>query len=147
MVPPASVDESVKLAVSPLVVNAKYALGVPPVAAALTVKPSVAVCVSDPDVPVTVTVALPVAAVLLALRVNVLDPVVLAGLNDAVTPDGSPDALNATLPLKPFCGEIVSVLVPLEPCAMLNDAGEAAIEKSGAGAVEDTAKIRSSDSS
>jgi hypothetical protein len=122
-------------------------LGVQPPPDADTARLKVVVCVSDPDVPVIVTVALPVAAVLLALRVSVLDPVVLAGLNDAVTPEGSPDALNATLPLNPFCGEIVSVLVPLEPCAMLNDAGEAAIEKSGAGAVEDTAKIRSSDSS
>ena len=134
--------------VTVLPLHSTVPLGVqPPPLDADTARPSVVVCVSKPDVPVIVTVALPVAAVLLALRVSVLDPVVLAGLNDAVTPDGSPEALSATLPLKPFCGEIVTELVPLAPCVTLNEAGDAAIEKSGAGAVEDTAKIRSSDSS
>jgi hypothetical protein len=55
-----------------------------------------------PDAPVTVTVAVPVAAVLLAVNVNVLVPVVVAGLNDAVTPLGRPDADRPTLPLNPF---------------------------------------------
>ena len=55
-----------------------------------------------PDVPVIVTVAVPVAAVLLAVSVNVLALVVLVGLKDAVTPLGKPDADRLTLPLKPL---------------------------------------------
>ena len=54
-----------------------------------------------PDVPVMVTVAVPVAAVLLAFRVNVLVLDVLAGLNDVVTPLGRPVAVKLTLQLKP----------------------------------------------
>ncbi len=54
------------------------------------------------DVPVTVTVTVPVAAVLLAVSVNVLVLAVLLGLNDAVTPLGSPEADKLTFPVKPF---------------------------------------------
>lgn len=55
-----------------------------------------------PDVPVMVTVTVPVAAVLLAFSVKMLVLEVLLGLKDAVTPLGSPDANKLTLPLKPF---------------------------------------------
>jgi len=55
-----------------------------------------------PHVPVMVTVAVPVAAVLLAVSVKVLVPEVLLGLNDAVTPLGRPDADSPTVPLKPL---------------------------------------------
>jgi hypothetical protein len=48
----------------------------------------------------------------------VLAPVVLAGLNKAVTPLGSPDAVRLTLPLKPFCEPTVIVLLPLLPCLL-----------------------------
>jgi hypothetical protein len=68
-----------------------------------------------PDVPVIVTVDVPVAAVLLAVSVNVLVLVVLGGLKDAVTPLGRPEADRPTLPLKPFCGVTVIVLEPLVP--------------------------------
>lgn len=81
-------------------------------AAATTVRLTVAVCVSVPDVPVMVTVAAPVVAVLLAVNVRTLVLVVLAGLNEAVTPDGKPDAVNATLPVKPLRSVTVTVLVP-----------------------------------
>jgi hypothetical protein len=87
-----------------------------------------------PDEPVIITVAVPVAAVLLAVSVNELAPVVLLGLNDAVTPLGRPDADKLTLPLKPFCGATVIVLVPLAPCAMVTLLGDAEIEKLGGGA-------------
>ena len=60
------------------------------------------VFVKLPDVPAMVTVAVPVVAVPLAVRVNVLVLVVLLGLNDAVTPPGKPDADKLTVPLKPF---------------------------------------------
>jgi hypothetical protein len=77
-----------------------------------------------PDVPVMVTVAVPVVAVLLAVNVNVL--VVVAGfvLNDAVTPLGRPDADKVTLPLKPFCGVTVIVLVPAVPCVIVKLLGD-----------------------
>lgn len=55
-----------------------------------------------PDVPVMVTVTVPVAAVLPAFSVKMLVLEVLLGLKDAVTPLGSPDANKLTLPLKPF---------------------------------------------
>ena len=86
-----------------------------------------------PLVPATVTVTVPVAAVLLAVSVNVLVLVVLPGLNDAVTPLGRPDADKLTLPLKPFCGVTMMMLVPLAPCTTVTLLGEAEREKFGAG--------------
>ena len=85
----------------------------------------VVVFVKLPDAPVIVTVAVPMVAVLLAVSVNVL--AVLAGfeLNDALTPLGRPDADKLTLPLKPFWGVIVTVFVPLLPCARVKLLGEA----------------------
>jgi hypothetical protein len=66
-----------------------------------TVRETVVVFVKLPDVPVMVTVAVPVVAVLLAVSVSVLVLAVLLGLNDAVTPLGSPDADKLTFPVKP----------------------------------------------
>ena len=83
------------------------------------------VFVKLPDEPVTVTVTVPVAAVLLAASVNVLVLAVLLGLNDAVTPLGRPDADKLTLLLKPFCGVTVMVLVPVVPCASVMLFGDA----------------------
>lgn len=81
------------------------------------------------DEPVTVTVKVPVVAVLLAVKVNVLVPVVLPGLKDAVTPVGRPEADKVTALLKPFCGVMVRVLAPLEPCRMVKLLGAAEIVK------------------
>jgi len=78
-----------------------------------------------PDSPATLTVYVPVVAVLLAASVRVLLPVVLLGLNVAVTPVGRPDADRVTLALKPFCGVTVMVLVPLAPWKMLRLLGDA----------------------
>jgi hypothetical protein len=47
-------------------------------------------------VPVTVMVAVPVGVESLTFSVRVLVEVVGSGLNDAVTPVGSPEALNVT---------------------------------------------------
>ena len=91
------------------------------------------VLVKLPEVPVMVTVTVPVVAVLLAVSVNVLVLVVLPGLNDAVTPLGRPDADKLTLPLKPFCGVTMMMLVPLAPCTTVTLLGEAEREKFGAG--------------
>jgi hypothetical protein len=85
----------------------------------------VAVFVKLPDVPLTATVTVPVAAALLAVSVNVLVLAVLLGLNDAVTPLGRPDADKLTLPLKPFCGVTVMVLAPLAPCVIIKLLGDA----------------------
>jgi hypothetical protein len=101
--------------------------------AALTVRETEVLLVKLPDVPVTVTVAGPVVALLLAVRVRVLvvvPPEVVTGfgLNDAVTPLGRLEAERLTLPLKPFCGVTVIVLVPESPCVMpklLDDAERA----------------------
>jgi hypothetical protein len=101
------------------------------VAAAFTVRVIVVVCVRLPEVPVIVTVDVPVVAVLLAVKVTVLLVVVLPGLNDAVTPPGSPEADKLTLPVKPFTGLTVIVLVPLPPCVTDTLVGEADSEKSG----------------
>jgi hypothetical protein len=55
-----------------------------------------------PEVPVMVSGKVPVAAVVLAVNVKVLEPMVLAGLNVGITPLGRPDTDKLTLPLKPF---------------------------------------------
>ena len=91
----------------------------------VTVRVIVVVCVKLPDEPVIVTVAVPVVAVLPVASVNVLVVLAGLGLNDAVTPVGRPEADKLTLPLKPFCGAIVTVLVPLVPCVMLRLLGAA----------------------
>jgi hypothetical protein len=90
-----------------------------PEEADVTVSVSVVVCVKLPEVPVTVTAAVPVVAVPLAVSVSVLVLVAGFGLKFAVTPFGRPEAENDTLPLKPFSGVIVIVLVPWLPCATL----------------------------
>ena len=93
------------------------------------------------DVPVIVTEAVPVAAVPLAVSVNVLVLPVGLGLNDAVTPLGRPEADKLTLPLTPFSGVTVMVLAPLVPCVIVTLLGEVEREKFGGratGAVIDT---------
>ena len=74
----------------------------------------VVVWVREPETPVTVTVLVPLVAVLLAVRVRVLVPVAGFGLNDAVTPVPSPLADKATLPVKPLDGVMVIVVEPLD---------------------------------
>lgn len=105
--------------------------------AALTVTEMVVMAVALPDVPVMVTVAGPVAAVLLAVSVSVLvvraETVAGFGLNDHVSPAGKPDADNVTLPLKPFCGVTEMLLVPLAPCVTGTVDGDADSVKLGAG--------------
>src|SRR5579863_10654715 len=81
--------------------------------------------VSVPDFPVMVTVKVPVVALPPAERVKVLEPVAGLGLNDAVVPLRVPEAESVTLPLKPFDGVMVMVLLPLALRAMLRLVGEA----------------------
>ena len=92
---------------------------------AFTVRLIVVVLVRVPEVPVMVTGTVPVLAVLLAASVRVLEVVAGFGPKDAVTPVGSPDADRLTLPLKPYWGVTLIVLVPLAPCTIVNAVGAA----------------------
>ena len=62
----------------------------------------VVVTVCEPDVPVMVTVLVPIGAEAAMLRVSVLLKVVGLGENDAVTPLGSPETERFTPPVKPY---------------------------------------------
>jgi hypothetical protein len=111
-----------------------------PVVDGLTVSAIVVECVSAPDVPVTVMVAVPVAAAELAVSVNVLVVLPLAAgvtgfaLNDAVTPLGRPDADSVTALANAFCDVMVTVLVPLAPCVTVTLLGDALTLKFGVAA-------------
>ena len=98
----------------------------PGVVLVLTASAIVVVAVSEPEVPVTVTVNAPVVAVLLAVRVSMLLLVVGLVPNEAVTPLGKPDAARVTLPVNPPVSVTLIVLVPLLPCVIDNDEGDAA---------------------
>jgi hypothetical protein len=102
------------------------------VTAALTVRLTVVVCVKLPEVPVIVTVAAPVVALPLAVKVSVVELVEGFGLKAAVTPLGKPVAEKVTLPLKPFVGATEIVLVPpAPPCVIVTLEGEAESVKFG----------------
>jgi hypothetical protein len=100
-------------------------------AGAVTVSDTVVVCVRLPDVPVMVTVAVPVVAVELALSVRTLVEVVGLVPKLAVTPEGRPEADKVTLPVNPPEGVTVIVLLPLVPCVTLKLVGDAESEKFG----------------
>ena len=87
---------------------------------AFTVKFTATEVDAVPEVPVMVTVLVPVAAADVALNVATLEVAVDAGLNDTVTPVGRPVAVSATLPVNPLFGATVMVLVAPAPCATLN---------------------------
>ena len=87
-----------------------------------------------PDVPVTVTVNVPVAAELDAVRVRLLVDVAGFVPNVAVTPLGTPDAAKVTLLLNPFAGLIVMVVEPNDPCRIVKVVGAADSVKLGGGA-------------
>jgi hypothetical protein len=101
------------------------------VAVAVTVTASVVVAVRLPEVPVIVTVELPVVAVELAVRVSTLVPVVGLVPKAAVTPLGRPDAARVTLPLNPPTSVTVMVLLPLLPCVIDRLLGESDSVKLG----------------
>ena len=62
----------------------------------------VVVSVRLPEVPVMVSVLVPAPAVLLAVRVSVLVPVVEVGEKEALTPLGRPESERFTLPVNPY---------------------------------------------
>src|SRR5436305_13784826 len=85
-------------------------------------------------------VTVPTVAVLEAASVSVLVLVVDVGLKFAVTPVGTPLALNATEPVNPPLGVTVMVLVPLAPWFTVTLAGIAESVKFGV-AVEPTVSV------
>lgn len=84
--------------------------------AEVTLSVRLVVAVVLPEVPETVTVNAPSVAALLAVSVRTLEVVEDAGLNEAVTPLGKPDAVNDTVPVNPPRSVTVMVSVPLLPC-------------------------------
>lgn len=101
------------------------------VAVELTVRESVVLADRLPEVPVMVTVDVPVVAVALAVSVNTLVPVVGFVPNVAVTPLGKPEAAKVTLPVNPFKSFTVMVLVPLPPWVIVRLLGDAESVKLG----------------
>jgi hypothetical protein len=128
-------------------------LSVPPPLLAVTDSSTDAVCVIEPDVPVSVTVDAPVGAVDEAASDSVafaLPPaagVTVPGANVAVTPLGRPEALKLVAPLNPLRLATDTVLVPVAPWLTVKELGAALTAKSGEAVGEDTANTRSSDSS
>jgi hypothetical protein len=85
--------------------------------------------VSEPDVPVMVTVELPVAAVGLTASVSVLLVVAEGAENVAVTPAGNPLTERFTLLAKPLIGTMLIVDLPEAPGTAKNLLGAADSEK------------------
>jgi hypothetical protein len=84
-----------------------------------------------PLVPVMMTVEVPAVAVLLAVKVTRLLPVVGLVPKAAVTPLGKPEAESVTLPLNPFSGVTEIVSVALLPCVTESVDAEGASVKLG----------------
>jgi hypothetical protein len=106
----------------------------------VTVTAMVALPVSAPEVPVTITWVVVAAAVVAAVKVRVLVVLVVGELNTAVTPAGKPVTARLTVPVKPLCGFAVRVLLPLLPARMEKAVGVAVRVKPGA-AVTVTAMV------
>src|SRR5262249_32956756 len=104
--------------------------------AAFTVSATFVLRLRPPPFPVTCTVKEPVAAVAAAVRVSVVEQLVmqLVGLNDAVTPAGSPEAENATLCEAPDTSAAVIVACPELPTCVVT-LPEFPTEKSNNGAL------------
>lgn len=88
--------------------------------------------VREPEVPVTVRPTVAAGAELLAVRVSTLDPLVGFVLHDAVTPVGSADVTaRLTLPLNPYWGDTLTVVVPDAPWMIVSTPGESESMKLG----------------
>ena len=111
---------NVKLSVDALLVAPMFTDPNPPMGGggdktAFTVRRSDVEELKVPEVPVILMVAVPTAAVLLAVSVSTLVPEVGLGLNEAMTPVGRPDAVRLTFPPKPPASVMEMVVVPEEP--------------------------------
>jgi len=80
-----------------------------------TVRAIVVVAVVEPEVPVIVTVEVPIVAVAPAVNVSRLVPVVGLVPYATVTPVGRPVAVKVTLPVNPPTSVTAMVSVPLAP--------------------------------
>jgi hypothetical protein len=103
-----------------------------------TVKDTFVLWVTPPPLAVTVTLEVPVIAVLPTLNVNVELPppgaAIDAGLKLAVTPVGNPDAERDTAELNPPVTDVEIVVLPEFPCVTERLAGDALTVKFGAAA-------------
>src|SRR5215467_2433584 len=99
------------------------------VAVAFTVRLMEVVWLRLPEVPVMVTVEVPVVAVALAVKVTELVDVVGLVPKLAVTPEGRPEADRVTLPVNPPEGVTVMVLLALLPWVTVTLEGDADKEK------------------
>src|SRR5579862_2725289 len=93
------------------------------------------------EAPVIVTVYVPAAAEVLAVRVSTLDAAVGFVPNVAVTPVGRPDAARVTLPLNPPRSATLIVLVAPLPAATVSVLGAGESIKSGAGVPKVTTRL------
>lgn len=83
-------------------------------------------CENEPIVPVMFKVKVPVGFFpVLTVMVDVPEPLIVLGLNDAVAPEGKPLTLSITVPLKPFTAATFAVYVVLAPFLTVCDAGVA----------------------
>src|SRR5580693_7365364 len=109
-------------------------IGLPDVLDVVTTSVTVAVCVSEPLVPVIVSVGLPIGVLLVVVTVSVEDPapVTDVGENNAVAPAGRPlVTLKLTAPLKPLCAPTLTVYVAVPPGFTENELGAPASVKFG----------------
>src|SRR5689334_24084273 len=90
-----------------------------------------ALCVADGEVPVTVRVYVPGAAVpALTLRVAPPPAVTEPGLIEAVAPAGAPPTARVTVSAEPLTTAVEMALLPFPPAASERAAGFAEMEKS-----------------
>ena len=82
-----------------------------------------------------VTVADPVAAVLVAVKVTVLMKLVLPARNTVVTPVGRLVTVTFTVPMKPVPGVNERLVSVLPPCGSVIEVGAAARVNPGGGVV------------
>ena len=111
--------------------------------AAATVSATLAVWVSDPEIPVRVMALLPATAVDAAVRVTFCKApgvrVKAAGL--AVTPAGSPVTVTETVPVKEFRAVALTCTAePVAPAVKDSDVGATESEKSGGGGAAETVR-------
>lgn len=133
--PPVSVTVMVSVPLLPCLTDREDAEGArvkPITGLVLTVRATVVLAVVLPEVPVMVTVTgPPTVAVLLAVSVRTLELVEDVGLNEAVTPLGTPVAVKATLPVNPSTSVTVMESVALLPWVTESEDAEGASVKPG----------------
>ena len=102
----------------------------------VTVRETPAVCASDPLTPLTVSGNVPVGVVVFVEMesVELPDPVIDAGANVAVAPEGRPATVSATCPAKPFTAATVAWYDEALPATTVWDDGVAVNAKSGCAA-------------